>query len=50
MKVKSEAKSNVGKEKLYVRGEGEASTSLPLVGDNAVDGADSFLFKMLLKP
>jgi len=27
------------------------STSLPLVGDNAaVDGADSFLFKSILKP
>jgi len=45
-----EQKAMSGKEKLYVRGEGEASTSLPLVRDNAVDGADSFLFKMLLKP
>jgi len=44
-----EQKAMSGKEKLYVGG-GGASTSLPLVGDNAVDGAGSFLFKMLLKP
>ena len=56
MKVKSESKKQCwgkmsGERKAICKRRRGDSTSLPLVGDNAaVDGADSFLFKSILKP